>query len=321
MKITQIAKPVLAIMVITLISCGKGEVNTLTDTRDGKIYKTVKIGEQVWMAENLNYAAEGSLCYNKDQANCEKYGRLYSWETAVKACPSGWHLPNGKEWKTLVDSAGGDKAAGKILKASKGWTDMGNGSDAFGFSALPGGYYGIGGDYEGFFWAGEGGLWWSAESNYYWNMRDIYEDAFYFKDDFNSLHSLRCIKGDEAFSEAGEEVVPAVPEINKLIGTLHFEDEEIPITVFYSDHPAWPGNGKLDSLIFTYKGIEQTLLPTGLDESFFFEPSYAPISADDYNFDGFMDIAILGADGKDSMTYRYFLYDPQKRAYYYSDEL
>jgi len=322
MKIAQIAKLILAIMVITLIACGKGDGNTLTDTRDGKIYKIVKIGEQVWMAENLNYAAEGSECYDKDQVNCEKYGRLYNWETAMKACPGGWHLPNAKEWKTLVDSAGGDKTAGKILKASKGWNDKGNGSDAFGFSALPGGYYGIGGDYEGFFWAGEGGLWWSAESNHYWNMRAIYEDAFYFKDDFGSLHSLRCIKGDEVPSEAsGTEAAPAGPEMHKLVGTLEFKSEQIPITVFYSDHPAWPGNAKLDSLVFMYKGIKQTVLPIGLDESFFFEPSYAPISVNDYNFDGFMDIAILGADGRDWMSYRYFLYDPQKQNYYFSEEL
>jgi len=140
------------------------------------------------------------------------------------------------------------------------------------------------------------------------------------KGEGNSTTDTRDGKvSNPAKSEA--EMAPPPPEVNKLIGTLHFEDEEIPITVFYSDHPAWPGNGKLDSLIFTYKGIKQTVLPTGLDESFFFEPAYAPISANDYNNDGFMDISILGADGKDSMTYRYFLYDPQKQAYYYSDEL
>ena len=75
---------------------------TLTDTRDGKIYKTVKIGEQVWMAENLNYEAEGSRCYNDSTTYCKKYGRLYNWETAMKACPNGWHLPSEKELHELV---------------------------------------------------------------------------------------------------------------------------------------------------------------------------------------------------------------------------
>ncbi|MDR2583169.1 MAG: hypothetical protein LBC75_06790 [Fibromonadaceae bacterium] len=138
----------------------KVQRGSFIDPRDGRTYKTVKFDKQTWMAENLNYNASDSKCYENQEINCQKYGRLYNWETAKSACPSGWHLPNNNEWQALVDFAGGDKVAGIILKASNGWNW--NGVDAVGFSALPGGYgYSDG----GFSRVGYDGYWSSATGN------------------------------------------------------------------------------------------------------------------------------------------------------------
>lgn len=138
------------------------EYGTLTDDRDEQTYKTVKIGEQWWMAENLNYETEtGSYCYKGVADNCEKYGRLYTWATAVGkseeecdsgkicdlgdvkvrgVCPEGWHLPDTTEWNVLFAAVAGKATAGKMLKSTEGWYSYGNGSDLFGFSALPASY-------------------------------------------------------------------------------------------------------------------------------------------------------------------------------------
>jgi uncharacterized protein (TIGR02145 family) len=169
----------------------------LTDERDGKTYRPVQIGKQMWMAENLNYNASGSKCYDNKPANCDKYGRLYDWETAKKACLKGWHLPSDKEWQELVNFAGGDKVAGKKLKAKSGWNSNGNGTDAYGFAALPGGY----GSSDGYFGTtvGLNGYWWSAtESNadnaYGRYMSYYYEYVHY--DDIGKylLFSVRCLQ-------------------------------------------------------------------------------------------------------------------------------
>ena len=155
------------------------EYGTLTDDRDGQTYKIVKIGEQWWMAENLNYAYTDvpfkyrsytsdstSWCYFNDAANCAKYGRLYTWAAAMDSvgtwstngmgcgyymvcsptnpvrgiCPEGWHLPDTTEWNALFDAVGGKRTAGIMLKSTEGWISNGNGSDAYSFSALPAGY-------------------------------------------------------------------------------------------------------------------------------------------------------------------------------------
>ena len=90
---------------------------TITDWRDGKTYKTVKIGTQTWMAENLNFeTSSGSWVYKKNPSNASIYGRLYDWETAKKSCPPGWHLPSEKEWKKLRTFLGKNSIIGGELK-------------------------------------------------------------------------------------------------------------------------------------------------------------------------------------------------------------
>ena len=114
--------------------------NTLKDSRDGKAYKTVKIGDQVWMAENLDYETGNAVCGEKEYMTL--FGCLYSWDEAKTACPGGWHLPSQAEWNTLIEFVGDSATAGKILKATTTWSDKGHykdGTDDYGFTALPGG--------------------------------------------------------------------------------------------------------------------------------------------------------------------------------------
>jgi uncharacterized protein (TIGR02145 family) len=170
----------------------------LTDSRDGKKYKTVKIGSQTWMAENLNYAANGSKCYDNNSGNCAKYGRLYDWNTAKKACPSGWHLPSQSEWDMLSNAVGGANVAGKKLKAKSGWSNNGNGTDDYGFSALPGGSGSSGGS---FIYVGYNGYWWSASelevisyNAYYRGMHYHYDNAGGYNHGKDGLFSVRCLQ-------------------------------------------------------------------------------------------------------------------------------
>ena len=132
---------------------------------DRKTYKTTVIGGKRWMAENLNdKTSNGSWCYENDDIYCKKYGRLYDWETAMAVCPAGWHLASNREWDILVTEAGGDQIAGKKLKAKTGWNKGDNGTDDYGFSALPGGDRSLDGDFSpvgignfGYWWTSTGG--------------------------------------------------------------------------------------------------------------------------------------------------------------------
>jgi uncharacterized protein (TIGR02145 family) len=157
--------------------------DTLRDARDGKTYKTVKLGKKRWMAENLNYKMDNSWCYYNDDSNCRKYGRLYNWNAAMTACPSGWYLTSRQEWDTLVARSGGTVACNK-LKAAYGWNWIeydrcsSVGTDDYGFSALPGGYRDSHGE---FYHAGDYGFWWTATE--YDSSRAYYRDVRYHYDD------------------------------------------------------------------------------------------------------------------------------------------
>jgi uncharacterized protein (TIGR02145 family) len=203
-KKQQLMKKLTALLallgVATLLGVAIFAQETFTDPRDSKKYKTVRIGNQIWMAENLNFNASGSKCYDNDLANCEKYGRLYDWETAKSACPSGWHLPSKPEWEVLTAMVGGEETEGKYLKATSGWNDYegksGNGTDAYGFSALPGGY---GNSDGGFGDAGSDGFWWSAtedNGSYAYNRGMFYYESAGWGNNNNKsfLFSVRCVE-------------------------------------------------------------------------------------------------------------------------------
>jgi uncharacterized protein (TIGR02145 family) len=186
--------------------CGSG---TFTDSRDGQTYKTVKIGKQTWMAQNLNYQTQrGSWCYDNNADNCKKYGRLYDWEIAKTVCPKGWRLPSREDWDYLGQAVGGEKSpvdigntdwygAGKKLKSKSGWYKNGNGTDDNGFSALPGGYRYSNGDFSS---AGDRGNWWTAkegsDGSAYRRSMYYYGDYVYEYDDYKSIaYSVRCVAG------------------------------------------------------------------------------------------------------------------------------
>jgi uncharacterized protein (TIGR02145 family) len=189
------------------------EKTTFTDGRDGKVYTKVTIGAQVWMAENLNYGAPDVTaggCYANSADSCSKYGRLYSWETAMGGapssssspsgvrgvCPDGWHLPSDAEWKTLADYVGGEEIAGRKLKSAEGWFNDGNGTDGYGFTALPGGFGDGGGSFVS---AGIYGVWWSATEGgaanaWSWDIQYFFESAYKGYNPKKYVFSVRCAR-------------------------------------------------------------------------------------------------------------------------------
>jgi uncharacterized protein (TIGR02145 family) len=182
------------------------EKGTFIDSRDAKTYQTVKIGNQEWMAENLNYETENSYCYNDSTENCKKYGRLYTWEAALNACPSGWHLPTIEEFETLISNFGGKEYAGKKLKSLTGW----NGVDKYGFNVLPAGSRGLDGRFS---YAGMLANFWSAtatesDESYarelYLNSSD--EEAYLSHSDEDNAYSVRCLLGKSPISSSSSSI-------------------------------------------------------------------------------------------------------------------
>ena len=201
-----------------LVACSE----SFTDSRDGQSYDVVKIGNLSWMAENLNYATEMSVCPDGDSRNCKRLGRLYTWAEAKTVCPEGWRLPTKADFEALVNAASGDAAqfhngnsdavsnkVGAALKSRDGWFKKGNGSDEFGFNALPAGYRGAvlktddgtvtGGKFDGI---GGYAYFWSAdedaenpESNAFYLFLSFSSDAAslnsFAKEDYRSV---RCVR-------------------------------------------------------------------------------------------------------------------------------
>jgi uncharacterized protein (TIGR02145 family) len=187
-------------------------VEKFCDERDGKRYKYVEINGQTWMAENLNYNAYSSRCYSDSLNNCAKYGRLYNWATAMDStasstanpsgvqgvCPSGWHLPSDTEWNALMNFVNPScsfeeifcAGAGTKLKATSGWTIGNNGTDDFGFSALPSDYDPSENPYGGAGWLSASEY--DSNNAYGWGVGD---DGYASRGHFNKnqLHSVRCV--------------------------------------------------------------------------------------------------------------------------------
>jgi uncharacterized protein (TIGR02145 family) len=191
---------------------------TMVDN-NGREYETVKIGNQVWMAENLNYPTENeSWCYDENPENCEKFGRLYTWEAAINVCPDGWHLPSAEDWNQLTkyliensynfDESKVENKIAKSLADNTMWKNsikngaIGNNlekNNRSKFSALPGGYRYYDGNYYNI---GNLGFWWSSTDFphteiWYKYLYFLSYDNVYFGIDMPTKWigaSVRCIK-------------------------------------------------------------------------------------------------------------------------------
>lgn len=182
------------------LTASSQEPGTFTDPRDGKIYKTITIGTQTWMIENLAFnASEGCRAYNNDNGNVSKYGYLYSWEAAKTSCPEGWHLPSDEEWAILIEHLGGKDVAGGKMKATTDWEYDADGisTNESGFNTLPAGTCDGSGSFNhlgrnAFFWSSTSG----ATEEYALGYRLYYSQCKVNRNDYYRTDgcSVRCIK-------------------------------------------------------------------------------------------------------------------------------
>lgn len=206
----KLLKLMLTITISITISCQyvfAQETDSFTDNYDGHIYKSVKINNQWWMAENLaRKTNNGCWSINNDEKSVSTYGYLYNWETASKECPDGWHLPSDAEWKELVDFLGGNSIAGSKLKEAgqEHWLGNKGATNSSGFTALPAGERSSNGYYA---WrTSYGNFWTSTETD---DTHVWYYKLSYTKDDIvrdnegkgqnrgkikECAFSVRCVK-------------------------------------------------------------------------------------------------------------------------------
>jgi uncharacterized protein (TIGR02145 family) len=177
----------------------------ITISYEGQTYNTLQVGGQCWLRENMNVTTGNSAFYNNDPGNGATYGKLYSWEEAMTACPPGWHLPSYEEWCTLVkhvdatafcdEEAADGTDAGFKLKSAGGWANERHGSDQFGFKARPGGYKGADGAFTGL---GQTAAFWSSTESagdaFAWLMTDKTTQALNSKYTKTAMLSVRCIR-------------------------------------------------------------------------------------------------------------------------------
>jgi uncharacterized protein (TIGR02145 family) len=175
-------------------------VGTVTDSRDGQIYQTIQIGTAWWMSENLRYdAGQGSYCYDDNATKCQTYGKLYTWEAAMRSCPAGWHLPSISEFETLLNTLGGTELAGGKMKdyELQLWREVNVGAtNEVGFNALPAGRRYDSGLYAGVSYYAQ----YFASTEY--NSKDAYNmtigydygNAFIYNYKKAYAISVRCVK-------------------------------------------------------------------------------------------------------------------------------
>lgn len=185
-----------AIVDVTIEPCRTGgedtcQYHSFTDERDGQTYKTILVGNTLWMAENLKYE-NGGLCYDNNIAMCDQYGRLYTWKKAESICPVGWRLPTKNELEYFIQSIGGIDNAGAGLKALEGWRNK-NGNDNYGLAMLPGGLFVD----DEFTAEGERAFFWTSteyNTSFAYSLGLLGEDNVYLNlNDKTSGFSVRCV--------------------------------------------------------------------------------------------------------------------------------